>query len=432
MDSLFLLKPDAGAKRRRFAGSVNRTKTSKKLSIEQIKSDLRASSDFSITNLRSNGDALATVLAKNTAGTVSVVEDAAEAAAIALKISRGAPVGIGKSSIVAKEIKPELEKADVKIVDTYFNEFDACEKRFEKPWQLREPDYGIVFDSYQKQEDIGARRNEWIAQHGCKDFTGILGVNAVSLEDGSIFLLQHMSNIEKIFYEARRLILVIGLDKIAETNSDALKRAQAMAVFGSKLIPLSIGLESQDEKGMPYSALQEIKAQTDAEEIHIIIMDNGRSRFLGTPYQDLLACIGCRSCMVCPAIPAQADVPGWSPKEYTHYYLMKHHLSLQHCLQCQSCRVACPLSIDIPAMVVTARSEFRESGIEHLRKTMFANLSTVAGAGKHFAGIANTMGKVKPLRAAGEKIFNISKERQLPEIQKSPLAEWYKKRDGRK
>ncbi|MGH2137786.1 4Fe-4S dicluster domain-containing protein, partial [Enterococcus faecalis] len=37
------------------------------------------------------------------------------------------------------------------------------------------------------------------------------------------------------------------------------------------------------------------------EEFHVVILDNGRSKAIGTAFQPFLLCIGCGSCLnVCP------------------------------------------------------------------------------------------------------------------------------------
>jgi len=102
------------------------------------------------------------------------------------------------------------------------------------------------------------------------------------------------------------------------------------------------------------------------EELHIVILDNGRSRLLGTPLAEILYCVRCGACLnVCPVyrligghayggvypgpvgsvvMPGLHGVEGWSE--------LAHASSL-----CGACRDACPVKIDLPHLLLAVRQE---------------------------------------------------------------------------
>ena len=101
------------------------------------------------------------------------------------------------------------------------------------------------FESFERPSDLLGRRAVAIEQEGTKDFVGLLGINAISAEDGSIVLLQHMSNIGRVFERAADIVLVAGVDKIVKNLDDAIFQTKCMAVFGAEALPLR---PSPDEK----------------------------------------------------------------------------------------------------------------------------------------------------------------------------------------
>jgi Fe-S oxidoreductase len=157
------------------------------------------------------------------------------------------------------------------------------------------------FQSFSKPADLAASRLSSIQKNGTKDFIGLLGVNAVSAEGGSVVMLQHMSNISKIFEQAREIILIVGLDKIVRSLDDAIFQAKCMAVFGSESLSLSLYGKTRHESSinrLPFS----IPVKQSQSRVHLILLDNGRSCMLKSKHKKLLACIDCRACNgACPA-----------------------------------------------------------------------------------------------------------------------------------
>ena len=106
------------------------------------------------------------------------------------------------------------------------------------------------------------------------------------------------------------------------------------------------------------------------EELHIILMDNGRSRMLGHPVtRQSLACIRCGACL--NACPVYQQIGGHA---YGSVYpgpigavITPQLIGLSRATQlpyasslCGACREVCPVKIDIPALLLHLRSEIVE------------------------------------------------------------------------
>ncbi|ODS52862.1 MAG: iron-sulfur cluster-binding protein [Acidobacteria bacterium SCN 69-37] len=107
------------------------------------------------------------------------------------------------------------------------------------------------------------------------------------------------------------------------------------------------------------------------EELHVVLVDNGRSTVLGSTEAEILYCIRCGACLnVCPVYQqigghAYGSVyPGpvgavltpalWGQDEWTD---LPHASSL-----CGACREVCPVRIDIPRMLLTLRAKGVDEG----------------------------------------------------------------------
>jgi L-lactate dehydrogenase complex protein LldF len=107
------------------------------------------------------------------------------------------------------------------------------------------------------------------------------------------------------------------------------------------------------------------------DELHVVLVDNGRTKVLGSSEAEILYCIRCGACLnACPVYQqigghAYGSVyPGpvgavltpalWGQQEWTD---LPHASSL-----CGACREVCPVRIDIPRMLLTLRAKGVDEG----------------------------------------------------------------------
>ena len=108
------------------------------------------------------------------------------------------------------------------------------------------------------------------------------------------------------------------------------------------------------------------------ERIHLVIVDNGRRRILGTPYRDMLRCIRCGACLnVCPVFRRVGGQPFpgcYSGPMGTVLLPLQQGLKaagapLKACSLCGLCSETCPVKIPLKELILELRADLAESGI---------------------------------------------------------------------
>ena len=414
-----LMEPDSTGTKRHFARTLLRPKSVlPSPSVDGTKEQLRDIRDFSVSNMDSLVDILTSTLTAQPDVGFSFAKDAGQAVEMITSVAGGTPIGISKSAVVAKELVPEIVASGMEVVETYHGQVKPFENRFVKPWQLPATGHDTVPYAFDLSRNLRAIRSSSVLRRGSRNFTAVLGVNAMSAEDGTVLLFQHMHNISQAFTEARKLVFVVSIDKIVENLDAAILQTRSMATFGWGALPLSLH-HWDDYEDIIQSLPFENAEERGAERTHIILLDNGRSELRQTRYRDLLACIGCRACTKgCPAFPFPGEGAPWSPREYIYFHVIGKRDSLDQCLQCKRCKDNCPLSIDLPGMILDARIEMMARARGRLSDNVLANFETLAKLGSALPPVANLVGDNRMLRWLGEKTLGISRERRLPRFRR--------------
>ena len=130
-----------------------------------------------------------------------------------------------------------------------------------------------------------------------KDFLsadiGITGCNFAIAETGSVSLVTNEGNGRLVTSIPKTQITVMGMERIVPTHEEfeVLVGMLTRSAVGQRLtsyITATTGPKLPDEADGP-------------EEFHLVIVDNGRSKILGTEFQSVLQCIRCAACVnVCP------------------------------------------------------------------------------------------------------------------------------------
>ena len=187
---------------------------------------------------------------------------------------------------------------------------------------------------------------------------GISGGNIAVAETGSVVLVTNEGNGRMVTSTSPVHVAVIGIEKIAPTWDEA-------AVW--------LSLLARNAAGQPLSIYTNIitgPARTDdpdgPEEVHIVLLDNGRSQLVGTKYEEVLQCIRCGACLnVCPVYREAGGHAYGSPYSgpigavvtplllgLENYEALPHASSL-----CGACKDVCPVRIDLPRMLLALRTD---------------------------------------------------------------------------
>jgi len=334
-------------------------------------------------------------------------------------------VVVNRSSVVINELRPGLERLGLNIVEPYFAESASFENRIKDYWDLPNLlEKGLIgnFDISAVATDISLTFDR---STPVKDCVAVLGVNAASAEDGSLFFLQHMSNISKSLEQANRVVLVVGLDKVARDKEEAAFQTKCMGVFGMESMLLNLRPGQAEPTAIDNLPDSNKPAK---REVHVILLDNGRSRMLGSPFEDMLLCIGCKACVKqCPInVSMTGDSAVWSPRDYLFTFLLDKECSLDMCLHCEACRVECPVDIDIPWLMWMAQAGRGRSFQERL----LGNTELLARVGSWATPISNIVSETEPGKTIIRGILGLDRERPLPRFQRQPFKSWFAREHG--
>lgn len=101
------------------------------------------------------------------------------------------------------------------------------------------------------------------------------------------------------------------------------------------------------------------------------------------------------------------------------------HPSVGYCTNCKNCDVACPSGVSVSTMNCKAKGEYVKQNGAPLRDQLLARVELMGKAARLAPSLANELGKVKFLRAVGEKFFGVSKDMTLPHYARKTFLELY-------
>ena len=242
-------------------------------------------------------------------GTVFRAADAAAAVGYILDVARrknASLVAKGKS-MASEEIhlNPALEAAGVTVVETDLGEF-VIQLAGEAPSHIIAPaihktryDVAELFTEDGGREippeipAVFAYARERLRRAFLDADIGITGVNFGVAETGTICLVENEGNGRMCTTLPKVHIGVMGMERIVETwdELDVMLNVLARSATGQSLsvyTNILTGPRRGDEVDGP-------------DELHVVILDNGRSKIRGTEFESILNCIRCGACLnVCP------------------------------------------------------------------------------------------------------------------------------------
>lgn len=338
-------------------------------------------------------------------------------------------VVINRSATVTNEIKPHLVKLGFRVIEPYNAEMDCLENKIADYWDLpRLPGNGLM-PGFELQTMNGSLDGDSSPGGKRRDCVAVLGVSAACAEDGSVFFVQHSSNISRTLEEAREVVLIVALDKVVETRADATLQTKCMGVFGLEAMLLNLRQRERDG-----SRLESLPPAVEApgRQLHVILLDNGRSRILSSSLQELLLCIGCKRCVAqCPINNFMGGDGGvWCPRDHLFMFLLGRNSLMDTCLHCEACRVECPLSIDLPKLMWMARADHAASHGRSLSERVLGNPESLARIGSFAAPVSNTVADSKPAKVLIGAALGFDTRRSLPKFHRQTFVRSFTDKQG--
>jgi L-lactate dehydrogenase complex protein LldF len=186
---------------------------------------------------------------------------------------------------------------------------------------------------------------------------GITGVNFGVAETGTICLVTNEGNGRMVTSLPPVHIAVMGMERIVANFAD---------------LDLMLSLLARSSSGQALSVYTSLitgprrPGEVDGpEELHVVVVDNGRSEILGGPYREVLHCIRCGTCL--NACPVYRQIGGHA---YASTYSGPIGAVLSPLLQggpacelrlasslCGACYEACPVMIPLQDLLLGLRRE---------------------------------------------------------------------------
>ncbi len=289
----------------------------------------------------------------------------------------GAEVAVKSKSMVSEEIELNeyLGQRGVRVFETDLGEFivqlagDTPSHIIAPVMHLTREGVGELFASKLGVQftDDPALLNEIAREHLRDVFlsadAGISGVNLAVAESGSLVLVTNEGNGRFISTAPRVHVALMGMERIVADWGEAAVVLEVLArsATGQNLsvyTNIITGPRGPDDPDGP-------------EELHVVVIDNGRSEILAGPTAEILACIRCGACLnVCPVFrsvgghgygtvysgPMGAIVtPGIFGME--PWWDLPYASTL-----CGACEEVCPVRIQIPSMLLELRRRAAAEG----------------------------------------------------------------------
>ena len=368
---------------------------------ESLREQGRAIRDYALANLGSLLQQFErTVTARG--GQVHWARDAKEAREIVFGILRqqGAKTVTKGKSMVSEEIglNPFLEANGIVPVETDLGEY-IVQLRKEPPshiiapaFHLNKEDVAATFREAHSALDpdrtlvertalVGEARRVLRARFEAAD-VGITGANFLTAEEGAAVLVTNEGNGDLTRLLPKTHIVLTGLEKVVANLEQAavLLRLLTRSATGqdiSSYVSVMAGPRATGDNDGP-------------ENFHVVLVDNGRARLLGTAAEEVLRCIRCAACL--NHCPIYAAVGGHAyGATYTGPIgaaldpgLMgvkaAHHLPNASTF-CGRCAEVCPVKIPLPKIMRYWRAREYASGLAP--RTMVFGLGVWAFFARH-------------------------------------------------
>lgn len=287
-------------------------------------------------------------------------------------------------SMVSEEcgLNEALEKAGVKVVETDLGEY-ILQQAHEAPSHIVAP---VVHKNKEEISDLFEKVHKLPRKTGiaelCREARevlrpaflnadmGISGANFLIAETGSALIVTNEGNGRLVTTLPRVHVAITGIEKVVPTPEDVstLLRLLPRSATGQSItnyVSMLTGTRGQKDGEGP-------------EHFHIVLLDNGRSKLLGTDMQEMLRCIRCGACMNhCPVYQnIGGHAYGWVYPGPMGSILtpvlggMENAPDLPNASTlCGACSVVCPVKIPLPDLLRNLRMKQLELGMKPRQET---------------------------------------------------------------
>lgn len=290
----------------------------------------------------------------------------------------GVRKAVKSKSMVSEEcaLNDALEAAGIEVIETDLGEY-ILQLAKEPPSHIVAP---VVHKTRDEVSDLFERSHgrprtgviaeltrearEILRPHFLSADMGITGANFVVAETGSTLIVTNEGNGRMVTSLPRVHVAITGIEKVVPTLEDVatllrLLPRHATGQTISNYVSVTTGPRRGPDAEGP-------------EHFHVILVDAGRTKLLGTEMQAMLRCIRCGACMNhCPVYQSVGGhaygwvYPGPMGSVLTPTYAgLEKALDLPHASTlCNQCGVVCPVKIPLPDLLRKLREAQFERGL---------------------------------------------------------------------
>jgi L-lactate dehydrogenase complex protein LldF len=350
-------------------------------------------------------------------GKVHWAEDAAAARRVVegIAVSRGVRTAVKGKSMVGEEIglNEGLEARGLEVMETDLGEF-IIQLAHEPPSHLvgpaihkTRPQIAELFRDalgaplMDDPEEMTRFARTTLRERFLSADMGITGANFLVASPGAVVLFENEGNIRLSTTLPRLHVAIAGIEKVVPSWEElaVLMRLLPLSATGQKLssyVSILLGPRRPGEAD-------------GAEEFHLVLVDNGRSRILADPEsRESLRCIRCGACLNrCPVyLKAGGHAWGWVYSGPIGSVLTPQLIENPRTASalpyattlCGACTEACPVKIDIPRILTALRRRYAEDpawgpapwserGLFRLAGTVLGHRGLYEGGGRLARGL---------------------------------------------
>ena len=352
---------------------------------------------------------------------------------------RGARCVVKSKSMLTEEcgLNPFLEAQGIQVTDTDLGE---------RIVQLRRepPSHIIVPAIHLKKEQVGelfhaelgvppgvsdpdtlvAAARVHLRERFLGADAGITGVNFAVAETGGLVVVTNEGNADLGTCLPKLHIACMGLEKVIPRTAD---------------LPVFLRLLARSATGQALTSYtSHFHGSPPGGELHVVIVDDGRSRLLASPpLRDALKCIRCGACLnTCPVYRRSGGhsygvtVPGPIGSVLAPARDAARHAGLPlACSLCGSCSDVCPARVPLHHQLLAWRGALLEGGQVSARKRAILGLARrVLGSRAIYTAsgrLARGAGRLLPKSLLHRLTSRWTRGRELPELPRQSFRAWW-------
>ncbi len=282
-------------------------------------------------------------------------------------------------SMVSEEcgLNDALQAAGIEVIETDLGEY-ILQLAQEPPSHIVAP---VVHKSKDEVSDLFEEKHRRPRKTGIAELTrearemlrphflaadmGISGANFIVAETGSTLIVTNEGNGRLVTTLPRVHVAITGIEKVVPTLEDVATLLRLLPRHGTgqtvtNYISVTTGARGEGDLDGP-------------EHFHIVLVDAGRTRLIGSDLQPMLRCIRCGACMNhCPVYQSiGGHAYGWVYPGPMGSVLTPMYVGLENAPDlpnaatlCNQCGVVCPVKIPLPDLMRKLRERQFERGLK--------------------------------------------------------------------